>query len=349
MMRTQADPAHLDAPHELSSPGASVAVGEIRSGLLRHSAVLTRTATTQLLDLLPGEAVLESQRPIQHALSPDVANGVDCQVVTDNGAKSRAIGTVLTHAAITGGRVLQTSTYTRIDPSGSQRRQPWAHYTAQPGRLETVGRADAAKLAAGFAELSGIPAPGCLDLGSVCERLALRLQASPILDGRPPIKFQWTRLRWTVLYAAKDDKAYEDKTTATADFTLLDDTNRVVSLYVPYNLRDVYRLDGVLELCRDLALHDWMLTTLTRRIERVSAVADDRAQSVGELYPTVSNLLHLWLPGARVSTELEAVWNGFERQPGFTRQWRIAVDWVRDQLSLHTLHLLGMLADKEEL
>ncbi len=105
----------------------------------------------------------------------------------------------------------------------------------------------------------------------------------------------------------------------------------------------------MLELCRDLALHDWMLTTLTRRIERVSAVSGQRAQAVGELYPTVSNLLHLWLPGARVSPGLEPVWNGFERQPGFTRQWRIAVDWVRDQLALHTLQLLGTLADKREL
>lgn len=344
MMRTQAVPAHLTAPHDLSSPAASVVVGEIRTGLLRHGAVLTPAATTQLLDLLPGEAVLESQRPIQHALSPDVANGVDCQVVTDTGARIRAVGTILTHAAITGGRVLQTSTYTHIDPSGSRLRQPWAHYTAQPGRLETVGRADAGKLAAGFAELSGIPAPDLLDLGSVCERLALRLQASPILDGRPPIKFQWTRVRWTVLYAAEGDKS-----APTAEFTLLDDTNRVVSLRVPHELRETYRLGEVLELCRDLALHDWMLTTLTRRIERTSAVSGDRARSVAELYPTVSNLLHLWLPGARVSPELEAVWTGFERQPGFTRQWRIAVDWVRDQLSLHTLQLLGTLADKEAL
>lgn len=343
-MRTQATPDYLTAMHDMTAPGASLAVGEIRTGLLRHSATLTRSATTRLLDLLPGEAVLESQRPIQHALSPDVANGVDCQVVTDTGARIRAVGTILTHAAITGGRVLQTSSYTHIDPAGSRLRQQWSHYTAQPGRLETVGQADAAKLAAGFVEYTGIPAPGCLDLGSVCERLSLRLQASEILDGRPPMKSQWTRLRWSVLYTAKDDDS-----PPTADFTLLDDANRSVLLRVPFKLRDTYRLDEVLELCRDLALHDWMLTTLTRRIERASAVTGDRAQSVGELYPTVSNLLHLWLPGARVSPELEAVWNGFERQPGFTRQWRIAVDWVRDQLSLHTLRLLGTLADKEAL
>lgn len=343
MMRTQANPAHLTAARDLpSTPGASVAVGEIRTGLLRHSATLTRSAARQLLDLLPGEPVLESQRPIQHVLSPNVANGVDCQVVTDSGARIRAVGTVLTHAAITGGRVLQTSTFTHIDPAGSQRRRPWSHYTAQPGRLETVGRADAGRLAAGFAEQTGIPTAVCLDLGSVCERLALRLQASPILDGRAPIKFQWTRLRWTVLYAAKNDAP-----APTAQFTLLDDTNRALSLFVPYDRREAYRLDEVLELCRDLALHDWVLTILTQRIERIRSISGDRPPAVGELQPIVSNLLHLWLPGARVSTELAAVWDGFERRPGFTRQWQTAVEWIRDQLALHTLRLLGTNAGKE--
>ncbi len=343
-MRTQANPGHLTAARDLSAPGATVAVGEIRTGLLRHSAALTTAAAAQLLDLLPGEPVRESRRPIQHVLSPDVANGVDCQVVADSGARYRAIGTVLTHAALTGGRVLQASTYTHIDPAGSQRRQQWSHYTAQPGRLETVGRADAGRLAAGFAELTRIPAPDCLDLGSVCERLSLRLQASPLLDGRPPIRFQWTRLRWTVLYAAKDD----DPAPA-AQLTLLDDTNRVLSLFVPHDQREAYRLEDVLELCRDLALHDWVLTTLTQRIERIRAVSGDRPPAVGELQPIVSNLLHLWLPGARVSTALGSVWDGFERRPGFTRQWQTAVEWIRDQLSLHTLRLLGSMADKEAL
>lgn len=343
MMRTQANPAPTARPKP-SAPTADVAVGEIRTGLLRHGAVLTRAAAAQLLDLLPGEAVLESQRPIQHTLSPDVANGVDCLVVTETGARVRAVGTILTHAAITGGRVLQTSTYTRIDPSGSGIRRPWSHYTEQPGRLETVGRADAPALAAGFVGLRGIPAPDCLDLGAVCERLAMRLQTSPILDGRPPIKSQWTRLRWTVLYTAVNDMS-----AANAQFTLVDDESRVLSLRVPYELREVYRLGDVLELCRDLALHDWLLTTLTRRIERVSAVSGELAQEVSELAPIVSNLIQLWLPGARVSSGLEAVWEGFERQPGFSRQWRIAVDWVRDQLSLHTLQLLGTLADRREL
>lgn len=315
---------------------ATVAVGEIRTGLLRHGPSLTGDAAAQLLDLLPGEPVLRSQRPISHALSPDVVNGVDCNVLTSTGARVRAVGTLLTHAAITGGRVLQTSTLTRIDPSGSQRRRPWAHYTAHPGRLETLGRADAADLAVGFAGLAGNPAPGCLDVGAVCERLARRVQSSPLLDGRTPIKSQWTRTRWTALYLS----ARDDRTEPQAHFVLRPDHVRTISLLIPYARREDYPLDAVLELCRDLALHDWVLTTVSQRIERISAMPGDRARAVGELNPIVSNLFHLWMPGARVRPQLSEVWAGFERQPGFTRQWETARDWIRDQISLRLLSAL---------
>lgn len=320
-----------------AASSASVVVGEIRTGLLRHGPSLTGDAAARLLDLLPGEPVLCSQRPISHALSPDVVNGVDCNVLTSTGARVRAVGTLLTHAAVTGGRVLQTSTLTRIDPTGSQRRRPWAHYTARPGRLETLGRADAADLAVGFAGLTGSPAPGCLDVGAVCERLARRLQSSPLLDGRTPIKSPWTRTRWTALYvSARDDGRTEPQ----ADFVLRPDNVRTISLLIPYAKREAYPLDAVLELCRDLALHDWVLTTVSQRIERISAMPGDRARAVGELNPIVSNLFHLWMPGARVRPELSEVWAGFERQPGFTRQWETARDWIRDQISLRLLGAL---------
>ncbi|HXR74242.1 SCO2521 family protein [Actinocrinis sp.] len=334
-MRTQASPSYPAAPGDTAAR-VTVAVGEVRTGLLRHGASLTRDATARLLDLLPGEPVLESQRPIDHALSPDVVNGVDCNVLTSKGARVRAVGTLLTHAAVTGGRILQTSTFTRIDATGSQRRQPWSHYTAHPGRLETLGRADAGDLAAGFAGLTESPA-GCLDVGAVCERLARRLQSSPLLDGRPPIKSQWTRTRWTALYVAEND----DRKTPQANFELRHDNIRAISLLVPYELREAYRADAVLELVRDLALHDWVLTTLTQRIERIRSVSGDLTRSISELNPTVSNLLHLWMPAARVPPELEEVWEGFERRPGFSRQWDTSVGWVRDQLSLHTLQLLS--------
>ena len=341
-MRTQAPPGYPPA-HHAALPGAAalgLAVGEIRTGLLRNSAALPKSSIAELIDLVPGEPVRQSERPIAHALSADVANGVDCLLPTATGGRVRAVGTILTHAAVIGGRVLQTSSYTRVDPSGSQRRQPWSHYTAQPGLMETVPRAKPRDLAAGY--LAYDREPECLDLGAVSERLARRTQSSPVLDGRQPLRFQWTRLRWTALYGADPGGL-----APAAHFELVDDTVRALSLWIPQpptTPGGAVRLDAILELCRDLALHDWVLTTVTRRLERVDPGAGDRDRAVAELRPVIDHLLHLWMPGARVADELAAVWDGFERRPGFTRQWDAAVGRVRDQLALHTLQLLATLS-----
>jgi hypothetical protein len=323
--------------------GPSLAVGEIRTGLLRNSAVLPKATVAELIDLVPGEPVRQSERPIAHALSPEVANGVDCQIANGSGGRIRAVGTVLTHAAIVGGRVAQASSFARIDPAGSQRRQPWSHYTAQPGVLETLGKADSRDLAAGF--LTHGHSADCLDLGAISERLARRLQSSSLLDGRQPLRFQWTRLRWTVLYGSGPGTSEP-----AARFVIVDDTIRTLSLWIPQPPQAstaAAQLDAILELCRDLALHDWVLTTLTRRIERIDPGSGDRERAVSELRPAIDHLLHLWMPGARVADELAAVWEGFERRPGFTRQWETAVGRVRDQLALHTLQLLGTLSSKD--
>jgi hypothetical protein len=331
--------------------GLAVAVGEIRTGLLRHSGSLPKSAVAELIDLVPGEPLRQSERPIAHALSADVANGVDCLIPTGTGARVRAVGTVLTHAAVVGGRVLQTSSYTRIDPAGAHRRLPWSHYTARPGLLETLGPAEPRDLCSGY--LAQEQTTECLDLGSISERLARRMQSSPLLDGRQPLRFQWTRLRWTALYGAEPGAGGGEPA---AQFILENDTVRALSLLIP---RPAWAapgaasqhadtlLEAILELCRDLALHDWVLTTVTRRIERTDLGAGDRARAVEELRPAIDHLLHLWMPGARVADELAAVWEGFERRPGFTRQWEAAVARVRDQLALQTLQLLATLSVKD--
>ena len=350
-MRTQTVSGYPAATRASNAVGGlAVAVGEIRTGLLRHSGSLPKAAVAELIDLVPGEPVRQSERPIAHALSADVANGVDCLIPAGSGARVRAVGTVLTHAAVVGGRVLQTSSYTRIDPAGAQRRLAWSHYTARPGLLETLNRADPRDVCSGYLAQED-QAADCLDLGSISERLARRMQSSPLLDGRQPLRFQWTRLRWTALYGAEPGTA--DRAPA-AQFTLESDTVRSLSLLIP---RPATRapmwqgpdspLDAILELCRDLALHDWVLTTVTRRIERTDLGAGDRARAVEELRPAIDHLLHLWMPGARVADELAAIWDGFERRPGFTRQWEAAVARVRDQLALHTLQLLATLSMKD--
>jgi hypothetical protein len=322
----------------VAEPG--LAVGEIRTGLLRNSKAIPRSAVAELLDLMPGEPVRQSERPIAHALSPDVANGVDCQIATGAGGRMRAVGTILTHAVVVGGQVLQTSSYTRIDSSGSQRRLQWSHYTARPGRIETIGRAEPGDLAAGY--LAHGQESGCLDLGAVSERLARRLQSSAVLDGRQPLRFQWTRLRWAVRYGPDDVTAKPS-----AQFEVVDDTVRELIMNIPLPPAEqggAVGLGAILELCRDLALHDWVLTTLTRQIEYADPGSGDRERTMAQFGPVIDHLLPLWMPGARVAEELAAVWDGFERRPGFTRQWEAAVNRVRDQLALNTLRLLASLS-----
>ena len=63
--------------------------------------------------------------------------------------------------------------------------------------------------------------------------------------------------------------------------------------------------------------------------------------TISRLRPVIDHLLHLWMPGAQVDRGLMSIWADLERKPGFTRQWEASVNRVRDQVSLHTLQLLG--------
>lgn len=310
-----------------------MAFGEIRTGLLRHSGALDRAATASLLALVPGESVRDSQRPVAHALSPDTAEGVDCALAggADGRARVRVVGTVLTHGVVVGGHLAQSCSYAQVETAGAPRRNEWAYYTGRPGILETMSRTDPGRLADGF--LAGGESADCVDVAALSERLVRRLQGSALLDGRPPLRFRWTRLRWS---AVLPDAAADAPPRARADFVLVDEAIRTLRLNVA-----AADIGGVLELCRDLALHDWILTTLAQRFDRLPAAGRDRAAAVDWLRPVIDHLLHLWMPGARVDADLAALWAGFERRPGFTRQWDATVARVRDQVALHTLYLLG--------
>jgi hypothetical protein len=54
------------------------------------------------------------------------------------------------------------------------------------------------------------------------------------------------------------------------------------------------------------------------------------------LRPAVDHLLHLWLPMARVDRRLTPLWNSLEDEAGFSRQWQVSVQRVRDHLMLQT-------------
>lgn len=305
--------------------GNLVTMGEVHTGLLHHSSAISAATATRLLDVVLGERVRRSDRPMSYLLSPSQLIGVDCLLPAASGAKVRGVGTAVSRSAITGGHVLQGSAYTQVRRSRHARRLPWSHYLSQPGVVETLGKANGTQLSDGFLEAG--PTAGYLDLGAVARRAVDSVQDQRDLDHRTAFRSVRTRLRWVVPPAGTENSVV---------FGISSDVIRTVRL--PNLDRDVA---VVAELCEDLALHDWLLTTLLSLIERSRIGTGSRADVVKRLQPAVDFLLHLWMPAARADAALLEIWQAVEQRPGLTRQWQVNVDRVRDQLALGAMEKLG--------
>lgn len=308
-------------------------LGEVHTGLLQHSTPLTAQRTADALALLRGERIRRSDRPNSYAVSPDLLTGVDCRLASRAGTRTRAVGTVLSHGAITGGYVLQGSAYTRVVKGETDRRQPWSHYLSRPGVVETIGRVDRDDVLYGFT--GGPPQAATLDLSAVSGRVIDSVQAAATPDRRPPFRIGRTRLRWVATTTTARDGS------PPVSFSV--DSERVRTV----RLTDVADDDPVraAQLCEDLALHDWLLTTLLTLVERSNIGGGDRSQALHRLRPAIDHLLHLWMPAARLDHSVTHLWDDLERRPGFTRQWRSLVDRIRDQVAISSLTLLGLVVD----
>jgi hypothetical protein len=301
-------------------------MGEVHTGLLQHSAALSTAACEHLLTLRRGERIQSVQRPIAHVSSPSVLTGIDCQLAPSYGAAPRAVGSVAVRRMITGGHILQSSAVGELIRSSAGRRLPWGHYLAHPGRIELIGKADAMALAMGF--LAERHPSSTLDLTAVSARSMDAVQAAQALDRVPPFRTARTRLRWTAIVTAEPDGAVR--------FTL--DNGRSRTVLVACH-RD--QLSGLAEFCADLALHDWLLTTLLTLVERSRIGAQARSAVVRRLAPAFDHLLHLWMPDARTNPATTVLWEGLERRSGLSRQWHATVSRIRDQLALSTISLLA--------
>lgn len=306
-------------------------MGEVHTGLLQNSGEISESTCRQVLGLMAGETVRVSRRPIVHALSPERLTGVDCALPTASRSRVRAVGTVVSRCAVTGGRVAQGSSYVRVVRSGADRRLPWSHYLARPGVVEVLGKVKAADLAEGFTgdTVPGRPDGACLDLGAVSGRFLDLVQQSPLLDRRAPFKIPRTSLRWVAETGEPSIR-----------FTLHAEQERTLRLTHPGPFTT-----ALVDLCEDLATHDWLLTSLLVIVERARIGGTPGAQAVARLAPAIDHLMHLWMPAARVEEWLTPFWESLERRPGFTRQWRSLVDRVRDQVAMNTLALLSATAE----
>jgi hypothetical protein len=98
---------------------------------------------------------------------------------------------------------------------------------------------------------------------------------------------------------------------------------------------------GVAAACEDVALHDWLLTTLIEAVRKASIGLVPREETVQRLGPAADRLLHMWMPAAQADELTETMWAILERKAGFSRQWTTLVNRVRDQFSIATASALG--------
>jgi hypothetical protein len=302
-------------------------LGEVRTALLQHSGPVAPTVAREILQLRPGRRVLSATRPVAHVLSPEVASGVHCQLATVSGTRAEGVGTALTRAAVTGGRLIQASTRALVVRRPFDVRPPWSHYLSRPGVVEFRGKADPDDLARGFL---GIEPRAVLDLGALSGRVLDRIQRSPELDRSPSFRAQRTRLRFAVRVGPDGAPA------GPAEFVVRDETLRTMLVTLTRG-----NLAEIVDLCEDLALHDWLLTTVARVVEGSRVGVASGGELIIRLRPVIDHLLHLWMPAARVDEALREVWDGLERRPGFSRQWESLVSQIRDQISLAMITLLG--------
>jgi len=304
---------------------AGVILGEVHTGLLQNSSAVSPDLADDLLQLLRGEHVRRSTRPIAHSRSPEILTGIDCDLPATSGAQIRAVGTVVSRANIIGNHVVQGSSYASVDRQPRGRRLPWSHYLSRRGTIETVGRAAAGQIVDGF--LATSRSAESLDLAALSDRVLTTVQGNVRLDHRVAFKSERIALRWSVNPEHPGDEAA---------FVIGPDGVRRLTL--PH--RD--RAPGdYAAFCEDLAMHDWLLTTLTTLVQRSRIGAAPRAAVLSRLAPAIDHLLHLWMPAARADSALLDVWHGFEAHPGFSRQWQVNVDRVRDQLSLSIAERIG--------
>jgi hypothetical protein len=300
-------------------------VGEVDTGLLRGRDPSSSDDVRRLVALVAGERVLVATRPRSYVRSPERPVGVDCAL---GDGQVRGIGTALQRAAITDHEVVQGSAYAMIVATRHTARRPWSHYLARPGRIETIGRPRWDDIAAAIAGPERPPA--ALDLGKVAQRATNEVQSAA--RGGPDDSFRAarSRLRWAA--RVSDD----DAPLAGVHFEVYDRRLRLLRFSVGR-----HDADRIAAACEDIALHDWLLSTLIESVRQSAIGLLPRGDTLERLVPAIDRLLHLWMPAARADELTETMWTVLERRAGFSRQWTALATRIRDQFSVRLAESLS--------
>lgn len=270
----------------------------------------------RLVSLVGGEQVFVATRPRSCVRSPERPVGIDCPL---GRGQVRGIGTALQRVSIIEHEVVQGSAYARLVRAERQTRRPWSHYLASPGRIEAAGRPRWGEIAEALA--SPAPAHEALDLGSIARRVTDEVQNATRGSAADPLHATRVRLCWV---AEVDQVALPG-----VHFELHDRRLRVMRLRV-----DALDPAGLAAACEDIALHDWLLSTVIDQVRRAALGVAPRTKALRRLGPVVDRLLHLWMPAAQAAELTESMWTALDRGAGFSRQWATVTGRIRDQFAL---------------
>ncbi|MFI6171024.1 SCO2521 family protein [Nocardia sp. NPDC051052] len=305
-----------------------VVLGEIHTCLLPSQHVLDTAASIELLSAVQqGLTVTSRERPMPLVISPNRFEGVDCDLIPASGKHIHVIGTIASRTVVIGGRVLQGSSQTRV--MRSQDRQPWSYYLSRPGTVDAVshlGTGPAGRLVDGHLRSQG---DDKLDLTSISQRMSTFARVDPRLDQKMPFRAGTTRLRWAVEVDAGSNELPRFA------FHLAGNTLRTVRLTL--GGQDIAAAQ---RFCEDLAIHDWLLTTIGQVADRAGRNDHETDTVLDQLVPLLDQLVPLWMPGAHTAPQLRPLWVDLESDPGFTRQWTARVGQLRDRMTTATLTAL---------
>ena len=292
-------------------------LGEVQTCLIQNSDRLPSDAVTALMQIIPGMPVSSVTRPVQRAVSPERVTGVDCRLAVAREGRARAIGTVLSHAVTTGGRILQGSSHVTLCDADSGTRQRWQHYLRQPGAVEVTGLPEPNNVLDGFLRDSK-PHRG-LDLSSITERIIEDVQHDDRLDHRTALRSGQATVRWAArlepgatpaVGISKRDAGYSHRIRLTAD------------------LAD---LPILIRFCEEFALHEWLLTTVQEAV--VNKAERDIAGRRDPLRPllfALNQLVPLWMPPTYLDAGVTSMWEAVDARTHYSQQFRNQVDRVRD-------------------
>ncbi|GAA1966698.1 SCO2521 family protein [Catenulispora subtropica] len=317
MSRTTIDDDRAARTAEPGRRPPELAFGEVRTCLIQNQGTLSTSASVALMQLTPGSPVSKVERPVRRVVSPEQVTGIDCRLNVAREGKGRAIGTVLSHAVVTNGRVLQGSAHVALTAAASSDRREWRHYLRRQGVAEIIGSPNPNNVLDGFLGDS-TPTNG-VDLASISDRVIEDVQQSSELDHHTALRASTAVVRWAATLEAERSP-----------------TVHIVKSDVP-NVHAV-RLEGrpgdlpmLLRFCEEFALHEWLLTTVKDVIvARAEKDIDRDRDPLDSLLFALNQLVPLWMPPTYLSERMKALWDGVESRTHYTALFDKQVARVRD-------------------